>query len=85
MREREAQTCWERVKTAAGEAEKPRNIQQKLLHRKSGGGASKHAAEVGCIPQMRRASTAGQQSRCTSRKETLTGGLTVFSRKSAPQ
>ena len=23
-----AQTCWERVKTAASEAEKPRNIQQ---------------------------------------------------------
>ena len=25
-----AQTCWERVKNAASEAEKPRNIQQKV-------------------------------------------------------
>ena len=30
-----AQTCWERVKTAASEVEKPQSIQQKSMHRKS--------------------------------------------------
>ena len=28
-----AQTCWERVKTTATEAEKLRNIQEKSMHR----------------------------------------------------
>ena len=56
-----AQTCWERVKTAASEAEKLRNIDQKSMPRKRGGGASKHPAEVG-TPQMRRSQEVSQYS-----------------------
>ena len=55
-----AQTCWDRMKTPASEAEKPRNSQQKSMQRKCGGGASKHSTEVGA-PQMRRSQEAESQ------------------------
>ena len=68
-----AQTCWERVNTAASEAEKLGNIQQK----------------VGASQVRRRSLEAFSRSRFSANEtssETLTGGLlTVFSRKSAPQ
>ena len=47
-----ALTCWEHVKTRAGEAEKSRSIQQKSMHRKRDKDVSQ-VSEVG-IPQVRR-------------------------------
>ena len=46
-------TCWEHAQTRAGEAEKPRSIQQKPMHRKRDKEVSQHSADAG-IPQVRR-------------------------------
>ena len=40
-----AQTCWERVKTAASEAEEPRSTQQKLVYRKGDAHRRSHSIQ----------------------------------------